>query len=190
MLTSEDAEQAVQILPGKSLGGRPLKASSCVQKGSTDSRSYSTRLQSTRWRNQSQAESTQHQDHSIASRTATDLLIPFQENRRLFVGGLPCPVDNHTSDLEIRDLFKDFHVECVSKVKSPQKKDARGNAWYAFVDLSTAEEASRASRVLNRKKLWGGTITVNLARGSPGKVLDTLAKEEQDRSEDVGSETD
>ncbi|KAF1911297.1 hypothetical protein BDU57DRAFT_524337 [Ampelomyces quisqualis] len=178
MLTPEDAERAMRVLPGKSLRGRPLKVKPCVQKRSTESRSHSDRLESTRWRSQSREIPVARRDHSSHKNTATDLPIPLQENRRLYVGGLPRPVDNHASDLEIRDIFRGFDVESVSKVQWPRREGTRGNAWYAFVDVSTAEEARRARGVLNGTQLWGGTITVNLARGSPGQVLDIVATEE------------
>ena len=116
--------------------------------------------------------------------STTDLLLPVQESRRLYVGGLPKPIDNHASDLEIRDLFKDFDVEAVSKVKSPKWELLRGYGWYAFVDLTSAEEAARAIAQLNGLDMWGGYVTVKLANGSPNKVLETIATEEREHEEE------
>jgi hypothetical protein len=93
-----------------------------------------------------------------------------QEKRRLYVGNLPRPADNHASDLEIRDIFKDYCVEAVSKVKWPGHCLTRDNGWYAFVDLSTAEEAQSASRQLDSRTVLGGELIVRLASGVPEKV--------------------
>lgn len=155
--------------------GRPLKVNSTVQKRSPNLGPQSSRLESTRWKSEPQRPGALPPPSSTA-----DFLIPIQEKRRLFVGGLPKPTDNHSSDLEIRNLFKGFDVEAVSKVKSPKVGQLPGNAWYAFVDLKTAGDAQRAIRQLDGMQMWGSSITVNLAGGFPTKVLNTITKEEED----------
>jgi len=184
MLTSEDAERAMRVLPGIPIRGRPLKVKPCVQKRTGGSRVHSDHLESTRWKDRSREHSRQRQQHSPVMTSTTDLLLPVQESRRLYVGGLPKPIDNHASDLEIRDLFKDFDVEAVSKVKSPKWELLRGYGWYAFVDLTSAEEAARAIAQLNGLDMWGGYVTVKLANGSPNKVLETIATEEREHEEE------
>jgi RNA recognition motif-containing protein len=173
----------MRILPGKDLRGRPLKVKPCVQKRAVDSRPHSILLQFTRWSDRSRLNSQwRRQDPTVAASSA-NLLIPMQQGRRLFIGGLPKPTDNHTSDLVIRELFKDFTVEAVSKVKSPTKESLRGNGWYAFVDLNTVEEAQRAIRQLHGISMWGGNLTVNLAKRNPGKVLEAIAREREQETE-------
>jgi hypothetical protein len=92
---------------------------------------------------------------------------------------LPKPTDNHTSDLEIRELFKGFQVEAVSKVKWPGSESQPKHGWYAFVDLSTAAEAQRAMNQMRGIEKWGGNLTVNIASGTPKKVLDTMQRKEE-----------
>jgi hypothetical protein len=106
--------------------------------------------------------------------------MPVRENRRLRVGGLPTATDNHNTDLGIRDVFKDFVVEAVSKVGPviDQEVDA-GRGWYAFVDVESAEERKRAIAQLDGTKRWGGGVAVGLAGGVPGDVLRTVGEEER-----------
>jgi len=87
-----------------------------------------------------------------------------KEGWRLFVGGLPKPLDQHSSDLEIRELFNGFAVEAVSEAKSLRKlRGWNKNAWFVFVDLCSPEEAQRAQMKLNGINRWGGRLKVNLA---------------------------
>jgi RNA recognition motif-containing protein len=171
MLTPRDWERAMQVLSTK-LHGRPLKVKPCVQKRSCGSKTYSSRLNSTRWKVHSQEGSSQRQDESPVSSFATDLLTSIHKNRRLYVGGLPKPINNHMSNLKLRDLFRDFQVEVVSKIKWPHRESTRGNGWYASIDLSTAEKARRATTQLNNTIKWGGSITVNIAHGGPRSLKD------------------
>jgi hypothetical protein len=92
---------------------------------------------------------------NITDKSAVDLLASVRENRRLFVSGLPKPTDNHASDLEIRELFKCFQVEAVSKVKWPERESQPKHGWYAFVDLSTAAEAQRAMNQIHGDREMG-----------------------------------
>jgi RNA recognition motif-containing protein len=160
----------MRILSGKELHGRQLKVKPRVQKCTGGPRSHSDRLDSTRWRDGPRLNSQwRRQDPPVAAPCA-DLLIPVQQQRRLFIGGLPRPTDSHASDLEIREVFKDFTVEAMSKVKS-----------------MTAEEAQRAIRQLHGVKMWGGNITVNLAKRNPGKVPEAIAREREQERERTGT---
>jgi hypothetical protein len=177
----------MRILSGKELHGRQRKVKPRVQKCTGGPRSHSDRLDSTRWRDGPRLNSQwRRQDPPVAAPCA-DLLIPVQEQRRLFIGGLPRPTDSHASDLEIREVFKDFTVEAMSKVKSPTKKSLCANIWYAFIDLMTAEEAQRAIRQLHGVKMWGGNIRVNLAKRNPSKVLEAIAREREQERERTGT---
>jgi hypothetical protein len=179
----------MRVLSGKPLRGRPLKVKPCVQKRSAGLRPHSDPLDSTRWKERSGQSSRQRHDlpelTSPPPNSATDLLIPLQEDRRLFIGGLPRPIDNHSSDLELRELFAGHVVEAVSKVKWPIGGSMHGSGWYAFVDLRTAEDARRAIAQLHGVTKWGEEITIRLARGAPDKVLDTIAAENQEQNEDI-----
>ncbi|KAF2830526.1 hypothetical protein CC86DRAFT_162590 [Ophiobolus disseminans] len=189
MLNVEDAERAMRSLQGKLLFGRSLKVKPCVQKRSVRSRPHSDQLEYTRWKDWSPGHSRQGRRQSPVTTASADLLIPVQENRRLYVGGLPKPVDNHTTDLEIRELFKDFEVEAVSKVNSRNRELLRENGWYVFVDLESAEEAERAMAQMNGIVRWDGNIKVNLANGNLTKMLETIAKEKQERQARLATTT-
>jgi hypothetical protein len=174
-----------------------------VPKRPANTRPFSSLLESTRYRSSPRAPTPERTEgvqrgHPLQglgpippSIPTADLLVPIQEKRRLFLGGLRKPTDNHRSDLLIQELFKGFAVEAVSKVKSPRPDLLPGNAWYAFVDLKTANQAQKAIKQLNGMPMWDSNITVNLAEGFPAKVLETIAKEEKDdetRGAAAGSE--
>jgi hypothetical protein len=179
--------------------GRPLKVNSSVQKRPPNTRPHSSVLETSRYRSTPRAlpvESTESYQRDRVLRglgpiplsTPTgDLLVPIQEKRRLFVGGLRRPIDNHTSDLEIRELFKGFDVAAVSKVKSPSLDLKLGNASFAFLDLKTADQARKAIKQLNGMPMGDSNITVNLAEGLPTKVLETIVKEEDDEKRGVAA---
>lgn len=83
-----------------------------------------------------------------------DLLLPIRERRRVIVSELPKPIDQATSDAELRELFDGFEVEAISKVKWPQEvdHDANMNVRFAFIDFRSAEEANIAVYRLNGMK--------------------------------------
>ncbi|KAH7092922.1 hypothetical protein FB567DRAFT_158660 [Paraphoma chrysanthemicola] len=156
----EDAERAMRHLSGQPFQGRPLEVKPCVQKRPRAPRSQSDELQSMRWqRDTRERPNTRHLPPAIGM-WATDLLAPIKEGRRLFVGGLSKPIDNHSSDLEIRRIFEGFQVEAVSKAKRPERDPPLEHDCYAFVDLSTYDEAQRAAGQLHGMELWGGKLTV------------------------------
>lgn len=179
----------LSTFPGKLFCGRPLKVNSNVNKGPKQRNQYSNRLQMSRWKSLPKkitqddvASRGEHPAQRLGSfpppLPTPELLEPIGEKRRLFLGGLPQPKDNYSSDLEIRRIFKGFDVVAVSKVKSPRAELLPGNAWYAFVDLKDADQAETAIKQLNGMPMWGSKITVSLAEGLPAKVLETIAKEE------------
>lgn len=158
----------MQTLAGVTFLGRPLKIKPCVQKRTSSSRLHSETLVSTRWRE--------------SARPTAELLEPTSEGRRLWVGGLPKPLDQHTSDLELRDLFRGFGVRAVSKVKSPVgdlNMRAGGNGWYAFVDFESAEEAGRAVEKIDGREMWGGKVRVSVAVGGSAKRVEERETEQR-----------
>ena len=99
----------------------------------------------------------------------------------MYIGNLPKPLDGHTSDLEIRDLFRDFRVEAVSRVLC-LSEEVHGSKYYTFVDLYTAEDAAGAIEKLDGIKMWGTELAVNMASGRPKKALKALSRQNQERS--------
>jgi len=78
--------------------------------------------------------------------------------RKLFVGNLPF----ETGEAELQALFgKIGSVESVSVMRDQTTGRARG---FAFVEMTTDEEAQNAIRQLNESQIGGRSLTVNEAR--------------------------
>ena len=81
--------------------------------------------------------------------------------RRLYVGNLPYT----TGEAELQDLFsKAGNVESVRVMRDPATGRARG---FAFVEMSTDDEAQKAASEFNQYQLGGRALTVNEARPKP-----------------------
>jgi RNA recognition motif-containing protein len=88
--------------------------------------------------------------------------------RKLFVGNLPYGI----GETELQELFaRAGSVESVTVMRDQMTGRARG---FAFVEMSTDEEAQTAIRELNASEVGGRSLTVNEARpkvarsGGPG----------------------
>jgi len=78
--------------------------------------------------------------------------------RKLYVGNLPYEI----GETELQDLFaKAGSVESVTVMRDQMTGRARG---FAFVEMSTDEEAQTAIRELNASQVGGRSLTVNEAR--------------------------
>ena len=83
--------------------------------------------------------------------------------RRLYVGNLPY----ETGESDLQDLFaRAGTVENVKVVRDMATGRARG---FAFVEMSTDEEAQKAITQLNDHQLGGRGLTVNEARPKPAR---------------------
>ena len=81
--------------------------------------------------------------------------------RRLYVGNLPY----ETGETDLQDLFaRAGTVETVKVMRDMATGRARG---FAFVEMSTDEEAQKAITELNDYQLGGRGLTVNEARPKP-----------------------
>jgi len=81
--------------------------------------------------------------------------------RRLYVGNLPYT----TGETELQELFgRAGTVESVRVMRDAATGRARG---FAFVEMSTDEEAQKAATDLNGYQLGGRGLTVNEARPKP-----------------------
>jgi len=81
--------------------------------------------------------------------------------RRLYVGNLPYT----TGEAELQELFgKAGNVESVRVMRDPATGRARG---FAFVEMSTDDEAEKAASEFNQYQLGGRALTVNEARPKP-----------------------
>ena len=81
--------------------------------------------------------------------------------RRLYVGNLPY----ETGENDLQDLFAQAGtVESVKVMRDMATGRARG---FAFVEMSTDEEAQKAITELNEYQVGGRSLTVNEARPKP-----------------------
>ena len=81
--------------------------------------------------------------------------------RKLYVGNLPY----NTGETELQELFgKAGNVESVRVMRDPATGRARG---FAFVEMSTDDEAQKAASEFNQYQLGGRALTVNEARPKP-----------------------
>jgi RNA recognition motif-containing protein len=81
--------------------------------------------------------------------------------RKLYVGNLPYEI----GEAELQELFgRAGNVDTISVMRDAATGRARG---FAFVEMSTAEEAERAISELNESQLGGRSLTVNEARPKP-----------------------
>ena len=82
-------------------------------------------------------------------------------SRKLYVGNLPY----ETGEAELQELFSHSgNVESVKVMRDMATGRARG---FAFVEMSTDEEAQKAITELNEHQLGGRALTVNEARPKP-----------------------
>jgi RNA recognition motif-containing protein len=81
--------------------------------------------------------------------------------RKLYVGNLPY----ETGESDLQELFaRAGTVEQVTVMRDMATGRARG---FAFVEMSTDEEAQKAISELNAHQLGGRGLTVNEARPKP-----------------------
>jgi RNA recognition motif-containing protein len=81
--------------------------------------------------------------------------------RRLYVGNLPYT----TGEAELQELFsRAGTVESVRVMRDAATGRARG---FAFVEMSTDEEAQKAANDFNQYQMGGRALTVNEARPKP-----------------------
>ena len=77
---------------------------------------------------------------------------------RLFVGNLPYQITTH----DLQELFAQAGV--VASVNLMMDKFSGRSRGFAFVDMSSLDEANKAVELLNEKEFQGRPLTVNLAR--------------------------
>lgn len=81
--------------------------------------------------------------------------------RKLYVGNIPY----ETGENELQELFsRAGSVESVNVMRDMATGRARG---FAFVEMSTDEEAQKAIADLNEYQMGGRGLTVNEARPKP-----------------------
>ena len=84
-------------------------------------------------------------------------------SRKLYVGNLPYEI----GETELQEMFaRAGSVESVNVMRDQATGRARG---FAFVEMSTDEEAQSAITALNGTQVGGRNLTVNEARPKPAR---------------------
>ncbi|KAG7443647.1 RNA-binding domain-containing protein [Guyanagaster necrorhizus] len=92
------------------------------------------------------------------------------QGRRLYVGGLPTMASHRVVNENIRELFRGFQLEAVSKMISPSvHRPGPRNHFYVFVDFTDATEAGQAAEKLDGTLAFGGRIRVSEKDGRKGR---------------------
>ncbi|KAI6891769.1 hypothetical protein KC318_g16149 [Hortaea werneckii] len=182
--TIEDAERALETLPGKRVRGRPIKINyNTERRGNSTRPRLPTKIH----------ERTGHVREmpgldvnsnayvfdrwSRADEGPARWIAPMEECRRLYVGGLPQIRNQDSLNAEMRVLFQTWTIEAVSKIISPSeaRRQHPGSHYFCFVDLSTKEEAKSAIVALDgQPNPYGGQYKIKLAMPSktkPTKVI-------------------
>ena len=82
-------------------------------------------------------------------------------SRKLYVGNLPYD----TGESQLQDLFSQFgQVESVNVMRDMATGRARG---FAFVEMSSEDDARKAINTLHQTDFGGRSLTVNEARPKP-----------------------
>jgi len=98
-------------------------------------------------------------------------------SRKLFVGNLPYQTD----DRELQELFGQFgSVDSVRVMRDMATGRPRG---FAFVEMSSDDEAQKAIAELNEYQLGGRSLAVNEARPKPAYAGGFGGGESRRRSE-------
>ncbi|RAK74992.1 RNA-binding protein [Aspergillus fijiensis CBS 313.89] len=175
--TKELAERAMVELDGRDMLGRPVKIKPGVVKSASE-------------RSQQQQQQQQQQQPRVDGSPRDVRSSPFSADRwrrgnddipssparpvnndasrRLYVGGLPKLTDQDALNINIRNFFKGYNVENVSKqfAPHPAKRFEPGDHYYLFVDFDSVDEAENAMGALHRQEgPWGSMLRVQRARG-------------------------
>jgi RNA recognition motif-containing protein len=97
--------------------------------------------------------------------------------RKVYVGNLPY----ETGESDLQELFaRAGQVESVTVVRDMATGRTRG---FAFVEMSTGEEAQKAIAELHEYQLGGRSLTVNEARPKPERTGSRFGGDSRRRSE-------
>ncbi|KAL2014460.1 hypothetical protein VTN00DRAFT_1985 [Thermoascus crustaceus] len=169
--TKEQADKAMTELDGRDLLGRPVKVRPGLAKSQNDRPLQTTADGSGSPRNDRKNLSFAF-DRWQRNDAATHFKGYSDQGRRLYVGGLPRLSDQQAVNGEIRNFFKGFNVEAISKLISPHlsKRFEPGDHYFLFVDFASADEARAAMNALDGKEgPWGGKLKVRRAKGESSK---------------------
>ncbi|KAL3477620.1 hypothetical protein BJX99DRAFT_225837 [Aspergillus californicus] len=163
--TKEEADQAMEDLNGRDFLGRPVKINACTPKDKRGNKwEKSSEFVFDRW----------NRDDA-----ARHLKGYGETGRRLRVSGLPKPSTQVYMNQKLRDFFKGFRIEAISKTICPHYGSYRAPdaPHYAFVDFGSAEEAEAATTALDGTVgPWGTILTLSKASKNWGGNLILLPR--------------
>ncbi|KAI7499470.1 hypothetical protein KC367_g4483 [Hortaea werneckii] len=187
LYTIDDAERALESLPGKRVRGRPIKINYNTERRRDSTRPrLPTKIHERAGRFHEMPGLNVNSNAYVFDRWAcadeapARWIAPMEECRRLFVGGLPQIRYQDSLNAEMRALFQSWPIEAVSKIISPSdaKRNHPGSHYCCFVDLSSEAEAKSAIAVLDgHSNPYGGRYKVKLA--IPSKAKPTRVMREQ-----------
>ncbi|KAL2126179.1 hypothetical protein VTI74DRAFT_1524 [Chaetomium olivicolor] len=174
----EEANRALETLPGASLFNRAVKVGPCHPKTTSQSRWGGSRGGDytptfNRWGDwkgsEQDGQQTQHQDQQgpYAARQHLDTRTHRSPDKtQLYIGGLGMMINQEHHDREMQEILAGFDYVAIGKRITPHisTRSAPGNHHYCFVDFSSAGEAERALNALHGKEVEGGTLRVSFPR--------------------------
>ncbi|KAI7277784.1 hypothetical protein KC345_g6417 [Hortaea werneckii] len=185
--TTEDAEHALEALPGKRVRSRPLKINHNIERrGECTRPRLPTRIhERAGYVHEMPGLNVNNNAYvfdrwSRADEAPARWIAPVEERRRLYVGGLPQIRNQGSLNAEKRVLFQSRPIEAVSKIIPPSeaKRQCPGSHYFCFVDISSEADAKSAIAALDgHPNPYGGRYKVKLAM--PSKAKPTKAMREQ-----------
>ncbi|KAK3300577.1 uncharacterized protein B0H64DRAFT_18950 [Chaetomium fimeti] len=180
--TREEADRALEALPGSSLFNRQIKVGPCNPKTPSQSRGgwgssrggdrsdgHNPTFQ--RWgdwkgEDSRPARRDGEQGPYAAARHLEGRSQRPVDKAQLYIGGLGMMINQEQHDAEMQDILTGFEFVAIGKRITPraETRATPGNHHYCFVDFSSAEEAERALQELNGKPVEGGNLRVSVPR--------------------------
>lgn len=167
LVATEALEETIEKLEGLKIRGRPIKVNHNTEKRQRNR----IPRQHSNSRPRDRPADTGNMEVFVFNRwereDAPDQWVhPWLESRRLMVDGLTRMLSQRETQLEMRSIFEGYNIEAVSKMvlRTDSLGRSTGLQHYCFVDLATAEEASRAAKELNgRRNSDGRAVSVRVA---------------------------
>ncbi|ESZ92776.1 RNA recognition domain-containing protein [Sclerotinia borealis F-4128] len=159
-----NAGDAMRILEGLPLFGRPVKCRPCRPKGNLRHggpgygvRDENSSLSYNRWGDWEGSGVGDPKQDRLSGQTGPDDAMRYfqvskaqEEGRQLRVDGLPRMLDQSENDLEIRSIFKDFEIDAVSKRVSPRDNNPDNHRRnFCYIDFTTSQGAQAARQAID-----------------------------------------
>ncbi|QSZ34166.1 hypothetical protein DSL72_005754 [Monilinia vaccinii-corymbosi] len=190
----KNADEAMEVLEGVLMFGRPVKCRPCRPKGNVRrggpgqrDRGENSNLGYNRWGNWEKSAASDAQTGRLSELSGPNAALRHyqasnsqKEGRQLYVGGLPRMLDQAENELEIRSIFKDFEIDGVSKRVSPRDRNDNNNRRnFCFVDFATREEAEAARKAIDGMLYSGAPLKVSVGIPRSDRQMSNYPKREE-----------